>query len=323
MQDVFDQLSTLAPKGVNAPRPAAQAFDRLQQRIELEEENKFSNQLRRFFTMSNRKWAYALVGVLLFVFAFSFPQVRAAANNFLGLFRVQQFTAITISPQQISILREVSEKGLTPGELEILNDPGQANKVGSLEEAQELTGLTAVRTITDLGEPEEIYTMAGGNGRLTIDLEGARAIVEAVGGDPSLLPDSLDGAQVEVDIFSSVQQGWSDGIHLMQTESPVVEYPNDLDPTLLGEALLQVLGMTADEAHNLAQSIDWTSTLLLPIPRDVATFSQVTVDGVSGLALNSLSGKENAILWQKDGMVYLLTGAISADELLNLANSMQ
>jgi hypothetical protein len=158
---------------------------------------------------------------------------------------------------------------------------------------------------------------------LTIDLEGSRAILEATGVDPGLLPDTLDGKQVEVSVFAGVEQRWQNGTWLLQAESPLVEYPAEMDPAVLGQALLQVLGMSEEESSRLAQDIDWTSTLLLPIPRDFATFNEVIVDGVSGLALASLDGEHGVIMWQTDGVVYALNGAGSTAELVSLANSLQ
>ena len=101
-------------------------------------------------------------------------------------------------------------------------------------------------------------------------------------------------------------------------------YPPDVDPTLLGEALLQVLGIEPAAAHQLAQSIDWTSTMLLPIPQDLGTYREVTVDGTTGVAVEPFdSGNDPAIVWQKDGMVYMMTGPIPVDELIIQANALQ
>ncbi|MCB9443820.1 MAG: anti-sigma factor, partial [Ardenticatenaceae bacterium] len=94
--------------------------------------------------------------------------------------------------------------------------------------------------------------------------------------------------------------------------------------TVLGEALLQMIGLNAAEAQRLAQNIDWTSTLLLPIPQDFASFNEVTVEGVSGLALNSVNGEGSALFWQKDGVVYLLLGpGLMADDLVSLAGTLE
>jgi hypothetical protein len=175
-----------------------------------------------------------------------------------------------------------------------------------------------VRTLSGLGEPSEINVLDGGDGYLIIDLAAARAIVEAAGADPALLPESLDGARVDVAAFPGVQQIWGEDVIFMQAESPLVEYPDDIDPAILGEALLQVLGTEPREARRIAKNIDWASTLLLPIPTEMVTFSEVMVDGVNGAALEPLDGEGGSILWQKDGKVYMLDGSNGVEELLSL-----
>ena len=96
-----------------------------------------------------------------------------------------------------------------------------------------------------------------------------------------------------------------------------------VDPAVLGEALLQVLGMAPGEARRLAQNIDWSSTLLLPVPQDLATFREVRVDGTSGLALSKVDGRGHSLLWQKDGSVYLLVSDGNLRELIRIADSLE
>ncbi len=325
IQNTIDQLTILEPTPADAPRTAVQALARVRQEIDRREDNRLGNRLGRWVMANNRKYAFSTVLIaLLFGVALSFPTVRAAASDFLGLFRVQKFAAISVSPEQIAILQQVAEEGLMPGEVEILQEPGELRPVDSLAQASEEIGIAHIRTLADLPEPDEIWVAEGGNGRFIVDLEGARAIVQATGADPMLLPDSLDGAQVDVTVFAGVQQQWDNGIMLLQTASPEVDYPDDVNPTVLGEALLQALGMNDDEAQRLAQNIDWTSTVLLPIPQDFASFNEVTVDGVSGLALNSISNEGSALFWQKEGIVYLLLGPNeSASELVDLAGTLR
>jgi len=140
-----------------------------------------------------------------------------------------------------------------------------------------------------------------------------------------LLPDSLDGARVDVVVHDSIGQLYDNGIFLLQSPSPDVNYPPDVNPTLLGEALLQVLGTDPAEAARIAQSIDWTSTLLLPIPQDLATYREVNVNGVSGVLLEPFDTEtEPAVVWQQDGMIYMMrAGRLSVDELLAHANTVR
>jgi hypothetical protein len=323
IQEPVAQLAVLEPTPADAPRPASLALAQVKQRLTMEERMSRQSRFHQFFTTPGRRYATAVVlAAVMLAVAFTFPNVRAAASEFLSLFRVQNFAAITISPEQIAVLSQIAEEGLSPGEIEIFEDPGQLTAVDSIDAAATLTGLKQVRTIEQLGPPQAVYVSAAGNGRLTVDLEGSRAILEAVGVDPTLLPDDLDGAEVDVFVFSGVDQQWEDDLHLLQSETPLVDYPDGLDTVVLGQALLQVLGLSEEEAVRLSQEIDWTSTLLLPIPQNIAAYHEVTVDGVSGMVISELNGRSASIIWQKDGVLYTLIGNRSAEELVQLANTL-
>lgn len=319
IQDVLDALSTLEPASADAPRPTSHSLARLRQAME-QEDRRLG--FWRFTTMFNRKYALVpILVVVLLVVAFTFPGVRAAASDFLGLFRVQKFAAISISPEQMALLEEVAESGLYPGEIEMVDEPGEPLLVDSLESAEATAGWQA-RSPSRLAEPDSVYYTDGGRGRLTVNVENARTLISAAGVDPALIPDSLDGATVDVTVYPSISQNWNEGVALMQSPSPLIEYPDDVDTVALGEAFLQVLGMEPGQARRLAQQIDWTNTVLLPIPENVATFNEIRVDGVPGLGLTSLDGQNSAILWQNNDTVYVLSGA-EIENLVDLANSMR
>lgn len=320
VRKVLEQLHTLAPEGDNVARPPAEALAKLQRRLAENGPSPITKLKWRLPSMSSRKPVFvSLALVLLLVVAFTLPPVRAAASDFLGLFRVQKFAAISVSPEQLALLEELADDGLYPGELEMIQEPGPPETVASLAAAEAASG-RAVKTIPALGTPTSVQVSGGGQGRLLVDLESARAILDTAGVDPLLLPDSLDGSAVEVTVFPAVEQRW-DTVSLVQTESPFVNYPEDVDPTLLGESLLRVLGMAPAEAERLAANIDWTNTLLLPIPEDVASFREVRVAGNSGLALSSVDGNGSSLMWQEEGTVFLLVGEGSVEEILALAQA--
>ena len=318
VREALARLSTLEPGPDELTGPSGLALARFRQRHEREFD-------RRRNIMSIRRLApIALTLVLMVVALMAFPSVRAAAGEFLGLFRVRQFAPISVSPQQLALLERLGEEGLEPGEFVVTREIGDPQTVDSPEDAATVAGFVP-KTLPNRGELMRTYVMAGGAGHLVVNLTGARAIVEAAGADPLLLPDSLDGARVDVTVYDSVGQLYDNGIMLVQAPSPDVNYPADVDPTLLGEALLQVLGTDPAEARRIAQSIDWTSTLLLPIPQDMGTYREATIDGVSGVVLEPFDpNAEAAVVWQKDGMVYMTTaGRLSVDELLAQANSLR
>jgi hypothetical protein len=257
--------------------------------------------------------------VLALLVAFTFPTVRAAASDFLGLFRVQKFTPISITAEQLAVLEEVADSGLYPGEVEFFEEPSEPVLVATLAEAASATGWEPSRPAS-LGVPDSVYMIGGASGRLTIDVDNARTLMELAGADATLIPDSLDDAEVDVTVYGAVSQNWDDGLVLMQAPSPLLEYPEDVDVTALGQALLEALGMEPEPARRLSESIEWTNTLLLPIPDNIATFNEVQIGSSSGLALTGVDGQNAAILWENDGMVYVLSG-LDISELVSIANS--
>lgn len=322
VQDVMAQLETLAPQEADRPTAPALMLARIKNQTKAHEAPLIAK-LRRYLTMNNRKFALgALAALVVLVVAFSLPPVRAAASDFLGLFRVQKFAAVSISPRQMALLEQVADEGLHPGEFQSIEEPAPPQAVATIEEASELSGIY-VYAPQMLGAPTRIEVSGQGSGRLTVDLDNARRILQAAELDPQLLPDSLDGAEIDVTIFPAVHQNWESGVRLLQSASPLIDYPDDVDPNVMGAALLQMLGMSSSEAQRLASSIDWSSTLLLPVPEDLATFREVTVNGVSALELTSLEGKSNSLLWQQDGIIFMLVGSEPVETLLKIAESIQ
>jgi len=85
----------------------------------------------------------------------------------------------------------------------------------------------------------------------------------------------------------------------------------------------------AADARRLAQTIDWSSTVVIPLPTDVARFREVTVDGVTGLLLEEThkpgsGGNNSMILWQRADIIYAVAGNnVDVKLLLQVADSLQ
>ncbi|NJN54336.1 MAG: hypothetical protein HC804_05985 [Anaerolineae bacterium] len=93
-------LALTEPTDHEAPQTASLALAQVKQRVAVETISttpSWSDRLQDFLVAPGRRYALASVmAVLMLIFAFSFPTVRAAASEFLSLFRVQNFAAITI-----------------------------------------------------------------------------------------------------------------------------------------------------------------------------------------------------------------------------------
>ncbi len=330
LQDVLQQLRLLEPTAVDQPTPAAEAFTRLQAQAAPQPSfliQQLTHLKWRIQTMFQKQYAprWAMLGVIvaLFIAVFSMPAARALASDFLGLFRVQKFAAISIDPAQLERLEDLDLEGLFPGELTMLAEPTEPTAVDSLSQAANSVGYTP-KTLPSFGDSDDIMVTGGGAGILTIDLINARTILEIAGIDPTLLPDSLDGQDISVTTYPSVMQNWGNELHFTQSPAPEVAYPAGFDPAPIGQALLQFVGLSEAEATALSQSIDWTSTLIVPVPSTMATFTEVSINGQPGLFLRGIDGPEAAVMWQTDGSLYFLTStSLSDNALLDAAESVQ
>jgi hypothetical protein len=84
--------------------------------------------------------------------------------------------------------------------------------------------------------------------------------------------------------------------------------------------------MTAEEAAQFSQTVDWTTTLVIPIPRYATEYQEVQVDGVEGTLIMQSQRSElpnYLLIWINDGVVYALTGPGDAQSAVDMANSLE
>jgi hypothetical protein len=229
----------------------------------------------------------------------------------------------------------------------VTREPGSPAAVSNAGEASSLAGF-GVRLLADR---EAALTVQSASAfEVTIDRMRAQALLNEAGRSDLQLPQSLDGALIQVDIPNSVTAAYGacpsrssgnfaggppEGMHrqpardcvlLAQAPSPSVMTPPDVDIAALAELALQFAGLSADEARQFSQTVDWTTTLVVPIPTDAADYETVTVDGVSGTLVTGASRSglvPYTLMWVKSDIIYALSGYGSAEEALALANSLQ
>jgi len=93
----------------------------------------------------------------------------------------------------------------------------------------------------------------------------------------------------------------------------------------IAEAALELAGMSPAEAHSFCQTVDWSSTMVVPIPRNTSSYETVSVDGVEGtLITETLSqGNRYSLLWIRNGVIHSLAGHGNSSDALTLAASLR
>jgi hypothetical protein len=126
------------------------------------------------------------------------------------------------------------------------------------------------------------------------------------------------------------------GYVLMQSAIPQVALPEGFDLALLGRLGLRLSGMSAEEALTFSRSIDWRTTLLVPVMIQGGTFREVDVAGEKGLLVSydppvqpGTDGaarrprRQSLLLWSTAEQAFAITGPGAGMDLLEMAHSLR
>lgn len=343
-QQVGEDLSVLDYNSAEPPLSIKKAHARLTARIS-DSEQKEGNMWDNFKSLLPRPAWITLAVIALLVVSLAFAPARAIANTFLGLFRVEQVRVVEFSVQDMpGQLGSSSQFEYIMSNDVHIQEQGEPQEVSSPEEASALAGIP-IRLPTQIEGQETLEVLPGGDVTFNVDLEQIRTVLRDIDRADIELPDSLDGATVFVDIQAGVQAKYGecefdpeedleshhtprglDCTTFLQIPSPTVSAPPGLDIVQIGEAFLQVTGMSPEEAADFARSVDWTTTLVIPVPRYGSEHEEVRVDGVTGTLIQQYGYKMDdgyLLIWVKDGILYALSGPGDSTVALEIASSLK
>jgi hypothetical protein len=346
MQRVQAQFASLEPTPSQAPSSTSHAHARLNAQIRNSEKENMFMRKNLIPRLPKAAWG-ALAIVTILAVSLTFPSVRALANSFLGLFRVEQIQVIEFDADKVSEQMESSSQlEQILGDNVQFEELGEPQEVASAAEASDLAGFE-VRLPEDMDSEMALTLQPGANMTFNADIDLIQTVLDEIGRSDIQLPPGIDGAQVELDIPASVTAQYGqcdfeelpkpeDGEHpikdagremnctsFMQVPSPTISAPPGLDIAKIGEAYLQLLGMSQEEAESFSQNVDWTTTFIVPIPQYYADYEEVTVDGVTGTYIQNKYASWYVLLWVKDGIVHSLSGPENKAEALSIANSLK
>lgn len=349
---VNQHLDFLAPPAGESASASARAANRALAQFEHRLHQQKEIPMKKSFFRLRSLWAGAAV-VIVLVIGLSIPSGFAWAGQFLGLFRVQQVTVIPIDPTGLVALKNDSALAQQMGELlaksiEFSKKPGDPVSVPNADEASKMAGFT-VRLPAGQSVQPRLTVQPGTAFEFTVDRARAQALLDESGHSDLVLPQSLDKETISVNIPDAVSAAYgdcptpqaassalsgkgstgrryTDCVILGEIPSPTVNTPPDVNFQKLAEIGLEFTGMTPAQAQAISKSIDWTSSLVIPLPKNAATFQQVTVDGVSGMLIQRPAddAPEYALIWVKDGIIYTIGGLGSnSAQAIDMANAMQ
>jgi len=307
----------------------------------------FARQLRASLQESGRnqvpprraqKLAAVVVACLALAGAFCVPSVRAAATAFLDMFRVVHFAAVPVDSGSLQRLRNTGFDlpHLLADQVQITKSAEGTRPYATPAEGAAAAGfhvyLPSWLPVGWSTEVPAVEVSGPSAARVTADTTRLAQILTALGIDDVSIPQGLDGQSANIRTSAVVRVKWQhDGqtLQLLQSPSPQVDFPAGTDLPALAEIGLRILGLPREDAYRFAQSIDWRTTLLVPIPAEVASFRQVSVQGGSGLLLElaDAAGRPRRtgalLLWSDGSRVFSLRGTLKGQQLLEIAQTLQ
>ncbi len=302
--------------------------------------------------------AFAALGAAaLVVVALNLKPVRVWATEFLSMFRVRQITVVQIDPTNLKQLQsDLSDSEMSTRMEKMLSDNVHVVKHGSPVEADSISNAVraagfGVRLPASLSNPH-FHVQPAADISFSVDVQRMQSILDDVGRSDVRLPEEIDGQMVYLNIPPSVlstygkcpkrdqaekaqEEGrrehfnYPDCKILAQLPSPTVVAPPELNVPELAKTMLQLLGMSPQQAQTFSEQIDWASTLVIPLPVDGRMkFTEVEVDSVKGTLFTSheygprMPAAYN-LMWVRDGILYALMGQGNSEDAVTIANSMR
>lgn len=292
-------------------------------------------------------WPGAVAAAAIVALGFV-PPVRTVAAQFLAIFEPRQFVALPLSSADMTALHALPDlrrygtmRHLSPERSTEATDAASAARVAGMR--------VRVPAFVPPGVPARPRYRIASRTTTTFTFDAVKAAAAAAADGRTLapLPHGLDGTTLEATVGPAViaaylspgesvgrpdprdrngragrrrERGWPK-LLVAQMPAPVVVSTGASAAVLLGYLAAQP-GMPAALAAELRAIGDPTSTLPIPIPIDEATATPVIVQGVRGLGVGDNTGVGAGVVWERDGYVYGVAGALPASTVLAVADSL-
>lgn len=294
--------------------------------------------IRRSWNQMNKqtkRWVTGASAAAVLAVSLSFPQVQAAANDFLSIFRMDKVEFVKVTQEDMQELEQWIANGNwgeteLPGIGKIWMDKNDQEKLEERsyyynnKESAEKAGVKLPHLPQDVTvdsvDIQSPFTM-----HMEIDAERANKLLAQLQVE-ARFDEKLSGKRFSLKIPQMQQVRMlvgKDNISYYVVNAPELSAPEGVDLAQLRETLL-ALPFIPDQVKKQMISIeDWQHTLPVPYMADgESKMKEVKVNGQNGMLI---TGKYDAhLMWQQDGQIHMLEGSEkNADGLLDFANQLK
>ena len=273
--------------------------------------------------------------IAVLAFAVVLALVATAAANVSQIFAPTQVQAVPVSVADLQTLPDLSTYGTFASSKEPTPQIGV-----SKADAEQIAGFSAptVRSLPS-GVSTSITYAAVSQTVATFTFSAAKAQAAAAAQGKTLppMPAGMDGSTITltagpalIEIYGELPQNPSasdasqlslPALIVAESRAPVVT-STSVSASQLEDYLLKQPGISPQLAADIKALRDPSHTLPIPVPIQYATSSNVTVQGVQGVALGDNTGAGAAVIWIK-GNIFFVGGTLKQSDLLTIANQLR
>ena len=293
-----------------------------------------------------RTWSLAAAGAVAIGAAvvITVAPVRGWAENLLAIFRVEHVTVLDLSSASAQGLdnNQIFNQAMShilSENVTVTQPPQQPQPVADAATASRLAGFD-VHLIA--GEtPGSLLVRSTITAQMKLDRDRLQSILDESGRSDLRLPSSVDGAVIGLRVPAGIMAAYGSCanpanrgyapedatcIKLNEMPSPTASFPQEINPAEIAQVGLQAAGLSATEAANFTQTVDWTSTLVLPVLHGQTTYEKVHVNGIDAVILrrrNDSRSERFDLVWVDNGIMYSLMSSGDDTAAINLASRIQ
>ncbi len=273
--------------------------------------------------------AAALAAAAAIVLALVLTPLGGYARSFLTVFEPKQFEAVQVSRADLRHLR-ILPQAEEVGTQRIVTKMTHTRYV-SFASAQKHAGFAVRRPgvlPAGFGTVHDYMTMTPSEMTFTFNAAKARAFEKRSHKTLPPMPPGLDGTTVRVRTGYALESSFQSraskeqSLVIVQAQAPrVTSTGASLDT--LERYLLSMPNVSPELARRIRALGDIQNTVPVPVIIDKQTARQVQVDGAQGLAIGDNTGLGAGVMWQKNGIVYVVAGPLKMDQVLEVANGLR
>jgi len=291
-----------------------------------------------------RTWSLAGAGVVAVaaILVTTVTPIRGWAENLLSIFRVEHVAVLDINSASLNglendaVFNQAMSRVISE-EVTVTEAPQKPQPVADAATAAKLAGFNV--HLVSGQTPTLLMVRNTITAQMKLDRDRLQTIVDEAGRSDLRFPASVDGAVIGIRVPAGILASYGNCgssaagtaapedascVKLSELPSPSASAPAEINPAEIAQVALQFAGLSATEAANFTQTVDWTSTFVLPVLHGQTTYEKVNVGGNDAVLLRpKLSGARFNLLWVDNGILYSLMGTGDDTTALNLASEIE